>query len=79
MARLYNPSTQLNNEYDVIKIKIRCCNIKFNPTCHKVAHREFHFLLFNKAIWDTYWKEDVWLLSIALQSNIAQTIEELFA
>ena len=43
--------TWLNNVCNVIKIKVLSPYVKFS--CHKVAHREFYFLLFNSYLRQT--------------------------
>ena len=41
-----------------LEFKIRCCYLMLNSPWHKKAHREFHFLLSNKAIQVKHWEED---------------------
>ena len=54
-------------------IKIRYCRIMLDFPCHKVARS----LLFNEAIWDKHWEEDVGLFGLALQSSNSNCLVQI--
>ena len=49
-------------------------SLYINYLCHNMAHRGFHFLLFNDAIWGKYREEDVRLSGITLQSSSSKSL-----